>query len=210
MPLVESCCESIADVLLSVRAGADRIELCADLASGGQTPTPDLIREACRVFSGQVMVLVRPRSGDFVYSPEEIDITVGQIGESLRAGAAGVVVGCLDRAGRVHRDQLQTLVAAAGGAPVTFHKAFDEAADLMAAYRECKDLDVTRILTSGGRKTALEGASVLGALAAMAGPTILAGGGVRADHAIALIKQTGVSEIHARASAIDALMDALG
>ena len=208
MPLVESCCESIADVLLSHRAGAHRIELCSDLASGGQTPTTGLIREACGIFHGKVMVLVRPRGGGFVYTQKEMAQTVRQVEESLDAGAAGEVVGCLDEAGRVDRAKLKMLVQAAGGAPVTFHKAFDETADLPASYRDCADLGVARILTSGGRGSALEGTDILAKLVALSGPTILVGGGVRADHIRALLQRTGAHEVHARASAIPALMDA--
>ncbi|MFT4605094.1 MAG: copper homeostasis protein CutC [Rhodothermales bacterium] len=210
MTLVESCCESMADVLLSERAGANRIELCADLASGGQTPEADLIREACSVFSGPVMVLVRPRSGGFVYTPDEIELTVRQIRESLAAGAFGVVVGCMDARGRVDRAQLKILVQAADGEPVTFHKAFDEAADHEEAYLDCADLGVARVLTSGGRKTALQGADVLARLQTMQGPTVLVGGGVRADHVEDLLRRTGARELHARASAIPALMAELG
>ncbi len=209
MALVESCCESISDVLLSQRAGAGRIELCADLASGGLTPTTDLIREACHVCSGGVMVLVRPRSGSFVYTAKEIEITVGQIRDCVEAGAAGVVVGCLDNSGRLDRDQLRVLVRAAGGVPVTFHKAFDDAVDSVQAYRDCADMGVARILTSGGGGSALEGIDALARLVAMSGPTIVVGGGVRADHVKELVQRTGAREVHARASAIPAIMAVL-
>lgn len=209
MALVESCCESISDVLSSREAGAHRIELCIDLASGGQTPSPELVRGACDAFPGPVMVLVRPRDGDFVYTPEEIEQTVRQIERSVEAGAAGVVVGCLDSRGRVNTSQLRTLIRAAGGLPVTFHKAFDEVADLNSAFADCAELGVARILTSGGQESAVEGVEALAALVAMTGPTILVGGGVRADHIEALLQRTGAEEVHARASAIPALMAAL-
>jgi len=117
----------------------------------------------------------------------------------------------LDHRNRIDHTAMEELMKAANGLPVTFHRAFDLLADHVGGMRALQEAGVARILTSGGPGTAWEGLSTLKSLvgAACGGLQIMAGGGVRAPHVAELIRETGVCEIHARASAIPAIIDAL-
>ncbi len=210
-PLVEACVTSEAEALGASRAGADRLELCRDLDAGGLTPGVGLLK-AVRARTGiPVFVMVRPDRGGFRATPGQVANMVDEIELTVREGAPGVVLGVLDLHGRVDREALRELVAAASGVPVTFHRAFDEAPDPMVALEAVQRAGVSRILTSGGGGTAWEGRSTLRELVRAAGDevTILAGGRVRADHVVRLVEVTGVREVHARASAIPGMMAAL-
>lgn len=212
--LVEGCCESVAEVLLCAHAGAHRIELCRDLHSGGLTPQEHMVKEAASATHLPVWVLIRPRPGDFVYDDAEVAEMCRAIEEMDRAGATGVVVGLLDRAGEVNERQLSQLGAAAGRLGLAFHKAFDETADPVRAAEVCGRHSVQRILTSGAARTAWEGRHLLKQLVSRAErdpswPRIMAGGGVRADHVEALVAETGLGEVHARAAAVPDLVRTL-
>ena len=198
--LVEACVESLADAQAAARGGADRLELCADLAVGGTTPSVDLIRAVkARVFI-PVFVMARPRGGSFVYSTDEIEQTHRDIETVIGAGADGVVVGALTPSSEIDVPTLRGFVARAGGVPVTFHRAFDQAVDPARSLDTLVDAGVQRVLTAGGRGTALEGSATLASLVERAGDriVILAGGKVRGPNARELITRTGVRELHAR------------
>ena len=212
--LVEGCVESLADAQAAARGGADRLELCADLAVGGTTPSADLVRAVkARVFI-PVFVMARPRGGSFAYDAGEIEQTHRDIETVIAAGADGVVVGALTPANEIDVPTLRAFVARAGSVPVTFHRAFDEVADPLRALETLVDAGVQRVLTAGGRGTALEGADVLRSLVERAGGriVILAGGKVRGHNAREIIARTGVHELHARcetnASQIAEIVDA--
>jgi copper homeostasis protein len=198
--LVEGCVESLADAQAAARGGADRLELCADLAVGGTTPSVELIRAVKgRVFI-PVFVMVRPRAGSFVYDDAEIEATLRNIDHVTAAGADGVVVGALTPAGEIDVPALRRFVARAPGVPVTFHRAFDHVAEPARALETLIDAGVQRVLTGGGMGTALEGTGVLASLVAQAGDRIvvLAGGKVRGNNAREIIERSGVREVHAR------------
>ena len=207
--LVEACCESVADAVLAESGGADRIELCEDLAVGGCSPRPALLEEVLAAVTLPVMVMVRPRPGGFVYSTREQDRIIKEAAALVGSGASGIVVGALRPDGGLDEGLLRSVVEAASGLPVTCHKAFDEARDLMEALDSCRSCGIARVLTSGGAARALEGRRVLAALRRSGGPVILAGGGVRADHVRSLVEETGVAEVHARAEAVPGLVTAL-
>jgi copper homeostasis protein len=198
--LVEGCVESLADAQAAARGGADRLELCADLSVGGTTPAADLIRAVkARVFI-PVFVMVRPRGGSFVYDVAEVEQTHRDIDAVIAAGADGVVVGALTPATEIDVPLLRGFVERAGNIPVTFHRAFDELADPSRGLETLIAAGVQRVLTAGGRGTALDGAETLKSLVAQAGDRIvvLAGGKVRGHNAREIIARTGVRELHAR------------
>lgn len=207
MTLVEICVDDLAGVLVAESAGADRVELCANLAEGGTTPSLGLIvrvLESVRTLGVQVMI--RPRGGDFVHSASELSVMLADVRavRDLAAQAAvpvGLVCGVLTEAGGVDIPAMRELVAAAEEVPVTFHKAFDATSDLFAAHAVLTELGIVRILTSGGAATALLGAPVLRELVTREphGPVILAGGSVRAQNAARIVAATGVREVHLRA-----------
>jgi copper homeostasis protein len=196
--LVEAAVESLDAALAAADGGAHRIELCADLAQGGTTPSEQLLRDATSRLSIPIFVLVRPRPGDFVYTNAEHHVMLGQIGQAKRAGAAGIVTGALTA--REEIDQLRTaeLIVAARPLPVTFHRAFDACRDLSASLEQLIALGVDRLLTSGGAATAAEGAEQIRAVVAQAKGRIgiLPGGGITPETAARLIRETGVREVH--------------
>jgi len=207
--VVEICVDDLAGALVADRAGADRIELCADLLEGGTTPSAGTIRSVFRaVRHAGVQVIVRPRGGDFVHDEAELDVMCADL-EAIAALApecateVGVVLGALTPASRVDVAAMRRLLAAAGPLPVTFHKAIDATGDLPAAYEVLHGLGVRRVLTAGGPGTAAEGADVLAELvrrsAAPGAPEVLVGGGVRAAGVRSLLDATGASSVHLRA-----------
>ena len=198
--LLEVVVESVAAARAAERSGASRLELCVDLAHGGTTPPSSLAREVVAAVSVPVFVMIRPRPGDFLYSTSELDVMARQIDDALACGATGLVVGVLQADGRVDVARTRTLVAGAAGRPVTFHRAFDDTPDLECALTDLMDAGVSRVLTSGGAATALEGASRLAALVRQGGDriVILAGGGVRSHNVAAIVRTAGVREVHMR------------
>ncbi|MBK9129920.1 MAG: copper homeostasis protein CutC [Phycisphaerales bacterium] len=198
---VEIAVEDLAGARAAAAAGAHRIELCASLLTGGLTPSLGCLQVVRKSVAIEVACMIRPRGGDFVYSDDELEAMVRDIGHARDAGADGVVLGCLSAAGRIDRAGLQRLVAAAGRLPVTFHRAFDAIADPDAALGELADLGVARLLSSGGARTAEAGAEALTRLMARAGSTLIVmpGGGVRSHNAAAIVRATGAFEIHSGA-----------
>ena len=185
---------------VAARLGVDRIELCSALPVGGVTPSLALIeRAAATPGIPDVHVLVRPRPGGFHYEPGEVEMTIRDVRHALAAGATGVVVGGV-RDGRVDTDLVERSIEAAGGAPVTFHRAFDTLADPAAAIDTLVALGVCRILTSAGAASVADALPALARLVAAAHGRIeiMAGGGVRPG-SVEPIMRTGVPAVHASA-----------
>jgi copper homeostasis protein len=143
---------------------------------------------------------VRPRAGHFIYSAKEIETILEDIETARDLGAAGIVAGALTAQGGIAVAETRAFVQAAAGLPVTFHRAFDAVSDLWRALEELIEIGVNRILTSGAKPTALEGAGVIAELVDRAGKkiTIVAGGGVREGNVRELIDRTRVTEVHSR------------
>ena len=200
LTLVEAAVESLDSALAAERAGADRIELCNNLSVGGTTPDEGLLAEVAERTRLPVFVLIRPRAGGFVYSDDEFDQMVRDTELSGRLGIAGIVTGALTSDGRVDVERTRTLVKAAAGLSVTFHRALDSAVDLSAAIEEAIEAGASRVLTSGGVATAVEGVDFIAALVHQARERIIviAGGGIRDHNVRDVIARTGVQEVHAR------------
>ena len=197
-PLIEICCDSLASARAAQQGGADRVELCGPLDTGGTTPSAGLIEAVCSVVSIPVHVLIRARSGDFCYSADELRVMAADVALAGRLGAAGVVIGALDPNGRVDRPGMARLLDAAGPLSVTFHRAIDVSADPLELAAELVELGVARVLTSGGQPTASAGAQTIAAMVRKCGDrlVLLAGSGVSAENAAALVNATGVAELH--------------
>lgn len=199
--ILEICTETPAGLAAAQRGGAQRVELCSALSEGGLTPSMALIRMACRMSSITTHVLVRPRSGDFLYSTEEQALILKDIEIAVNEGAAGVVVGGLTSEGDVDMDFLRCCVAAASGASVTFHRAFDLCREPFRALNEIIDCGCNRLLTSGQAPTAEAGIPLIAQLVECAGNhlSILPGCGVNPKNAKRILVETGAREIHASA-----------
>jgi copper homeostasis protein len=213
--LIEAAVESLDDALAAVEGGADRLELCANLADGGTTPSDDLIADVVEQVGIPVFVMIRPRGGSFVYSTTELDDMRRSIDRAHELNADGLVFGVLNSSNRIDTIRTQSLMDAAGDLSVTFHRAFDRVPDRVDALDMLVDLGVARLLTSGGAPTAVEGLSSLRELVEIAGNdiVILAGGGVRFQNVVEIVDETGVGEVHARcemqSDRIRAMRDAL-
>jgi copper homeostasis protein len=200
LTLVEAAVETLDSSLAAERAGADRIELCDNLSEGGTTPDGELVAAIVERIRLPVFVLIRPRAGDFVYSESEFDVMIRDIDLTRTMGIAGIVTGVLDANGGVDVKRTRSLVKAAGGLPVTFHRAIDSAADLPVALDDAIDAGVSRVLTSGGAPSAREGVEVIAALVKQSGGrvSIIAGGGIREQNVREVIARTGAHEVHGR------------
>lgn len=194
---VEICCNSRASAIAAREGGARRIELCRNLECGGLTPADADIEYCARVLGLRTHVLVRPREGDFVYSPAEVEEIVDTVRRCRQLGAAAVVVGFLTADGRIDVDLTRRAVEAADGMEVTFHRAFDEARqEPLEALRAIAASGCHRLLTSGQMPTAPEGAAVIRRLVGATGVKILAGSGVTPANVHRLVEETGVGEVH--------------
>jgi copper homeostasis protein len=199
-PILEAAVETVADARAAEAAGASRVELCVNLAAGGVTPPADLLRAVVERVSIPVFVMIRPRPGDFVYSEQEIILARRAVAMAVAGGASGIVLGVLRPDRSVDVERTHALIVAAGGLPATFHRAFDATRDLRESLERVAEAGVTRVLTSGGAATAVEGAVRLTSLVRQARGrlTVVAGGDVRAHNVVNLIAETGVREVHAR------------
>ncbi len=199
MPLLEIVAYSYASALAAQQGGADRIELCENTAEGGTTPGLGTI-EAVRELPGvKLHVMIRPRGGDFLYTDAEYKIMLRDIAVARQARADGVVFGLLRPDATVDLERTRRLVAAAKGMSVTFHRAFDWAAQPEAALEAIIAAGCHRVLTSGQAPDALTGAATLAKLVQQAGRrcTILAGGGINLGNIAEVIRRSSVSEVHA-------------
>jgi len=198
--ILEVCVDDLAGLEAAISGGADRIELCSALALGGLTPSAGLM-EVAATFDIPCNAMIRPRAGDFGYRDEEIDIMLADIEAARNAGLAGVVLGASLPDGRLDRMVLDTLVKAANGLDLTLHRAFDLVPAIPAAVEIAVKLGFSRILTSGGAKTAIEGmAGLKQAIDAAGGRiSVMPGSGISADNAAQFLK-LGVVEIHASCS----------
>jgi copper homeostasis protein len=196
---LEVCVTSVESAVAAERGGAARVELCSDLLEGGVTPSAGLVTRARERLRIGLHVLVRPRAGDFCYGPDELAVMEEDVRTAKRLGADGVVLGLLHPDGRVDVERTRRLVELARPLGVTFHRAFDMAADLPRGLEEVIAAGATRLLTSGGAPTAEAGAPTLAALVRAAGDrlVVMAGGGIRAHNARSIVERTGVAEVHA-------------
>lgn len=198
LPLIEICVEGIDGLLAAQAAGADRVELCASLIEGGITPSFGTVRTALELATIPFHVIVRPRGGDFLYSEAEYRSMLADVGALANTGVAGVVIGCLNADGTIDEQRMSQLVKAAGSLNVTCHRAFDMTRDPTEALETLIRCKVGRVLTSGQRDTALEGADLLADLVRQAGDRIiiLGCGALDPENIGKVRRKTGLSEMH--------------
>ncbi len=197
----------VPTALVAEAAGADRLELCADLGQGGTTPSLGAVEIALRSLrTAGVRIMVRPRGGDFRVGELEEQVMLADIA-AIRALpnphglALGVVVGAVTDGAELDLAVLRRLIEAAGPLPVTVHKAFDEVPDQFTALEQIIELGADAVLTSGAARTALDGAARLAALRQRAGDRlrVIAAGGIRSHNVRLVLAQTGAQEVHLRA-----------
>jgi len=195
---LEVCVDSITSALAAQDGGADRLELCSSLSDGGLTPSAGMIEVTRKHLRIAINAMVRPRSGDFLYSDQELEIMQRDIEVAKSLGANGVVFGVLTAAGQVDLERNSQLVEAARPLSVTFHRAFDLVADPSAALEDLISLGIDRVLTSGLEATAMQGIATITALIRQAAGRIIVmpGSGVSESTIAELRRLTGASEFH--------------
>jgi copper homeostasis protein len=197
--LLEICVDSVESAAASERGGADRVELCAGLPEGGTTPSAGMIAAVRKKIAIGLNVMVRPRGGDFCYSTDEFGIMQRDILIARQLGANGVVFGILNTDGKVDSGRMRHLVDMARPLKVTCHRAFDMARDLEEALEDLAEVGVDRLLTSGGKKSAVDAMPTLKQLVQQAHGrlSVMACGELSIANVKAVIAYSKISEVHA-------------
>jgi copper homeostasis protein len=196
--LVEIATSDFATTAAAVEGGAHRIELCANLAEGGVTPSQGTIRQCREKFSVLLFPIIRPRGGDFLYTDDEFLIMLQDVQFCRQAGCDGVVIGLLLADGNIDVRRTAALAEAAYPMGVTFHRAFDRCRDPFEALEQLISIGCERILTSGQQPAAPDGVELIAALNKAADDrlVIMPGSGVRKDNVKELADKTGCTEFH--------------
>ncbi len=199
--LLEIAAFNIESALIASQAGADRVELCSELAAGGLTPSIETMTKVRQRLSCPFFVMIRPEPGGFVYGNEAFAKMQDELLAAKKCGADGFVFGILKKDGTVDEAANKTLVALADGLPCTFHRAFDAIQDKPAALETLISCGFQRLLTSGGVGNAADYCDALRQLIVQAGNriVIMPGGGVRLNNIDVIRKRTGASEYHSAA-----------
>lgn len=194
---LELCAASIEAIKLAKELNFDRIELCQNLEQGGMTPSPGFIEYAL-AYGLETHVLIRPRSGGFRYTDEEVEIILRDVMECKSIGAHGVVVGVLDQSDQICRRSLELILNKAEGMEVTFHRAFDDTYEFEKSLDVLIDLGVTRVLSAGLARNVEMGLPVLKGMCDYANGRIeiMTGGGVNVNNIIKLKDEVRPSAIH--------------
>lgn len=195
----EVCANSVESCLAAQNGRANRVELCAGIPEGGTTPSYGDIIVAREVLTKtKLHVIIRPRGGDFLYSPIEQRIMLKDIDNARQLEADGVVFGCLTAEGDVDIPLMKQLMEVAQGMSVTFHRAFDVCRNPQKALEDIINLGCDRILTSGQMPTAEQGIPLLKELQQQAAGriTLLAGCGVNENNIAHIARETGIHEFH--------------
>ncbi len=182
----------------AVRGGADRIELCSAIAEGGLTPSFGHMKKCREKFGLPIFPIIRPRSGDFLYTDEEFELMLTDVKLCEELGCNGVVTGFLLKDGSIDRKRIETVVQAAYPMEVTFHRAFDRCKDPFVAMEELIEAGCKRILTSGQKLKAPEGLDLIRQLVVAAGERIIImpGSGLNPMNIQQVAEVTGATEFH--------------
>ena len=198
---LEVCIDSVESALAAEAAGADRLELCDNLIEGGTTPSLGMVRAVRRHSSLDIMAMVRPRGGDFLYDRFEIESMIDDIRTFRDLGIRGVVTGILSPGGGVDRAAMRQVMGEVGELEVTFHRAFDMVEDPVKALEHLIELGVSRILTSGHEANAFDGRNLIAELVEQSRNriSIMAGAGINKHNVREIVSHTGIREVHVSA-----------
>ena len=196
--IIEIATSDFTTTQSAVNGGADRIELCANLAEGGTTPSYGTIKQCRESFSVSLYPIVRPRGGDFLYTDDEFEIMLQDVKLCKQLVCDGVVIGLLNRDGTIDIKRTSALIEAAYPLGVTFHRAFDRCIDPFTALEQLIEIGCERILTSGQKPSVVDGVDLVAELNKKAADRIIImpGSGVRKENIKMLAAKTGCTEFH--------------
>jgi copper homeostasis protein len=200
--ILEICVDNWQSAVNAQDGGADRIELCSALSEDGLTPSLGFAKLCVEVLSIPIFAMIRPRSGDFHYSKEELHIMIEDIQQMKAIGVHGIVVGILQKDKQIDEIAMRRMINAAKPLPVTFHRAFDYTPDPYDALNTLMNLQIERVLTSGQEPKAIEGVDLLSELITQSSGRIIImpGSGVKSAN-IRKLMNTGANEYHGSARA---------
>lgn len=202
--LLEICVGSWQSAMAAQIGGADRIELCDNLAEGGTTPSHGMLLQCKKSLQIPFFPIIRPRGGDFMFSAEEFEIMKEDVAISKELGCQGIVIGILRKDGHIDSERCAQLVDIAGGLEITFHRAFDRCSDLERGLEDIIKLGCHRVLTSGAKENAFEGLAVLKSLVIQAGSriSIMPGSGINEQNLAQIAHETAAIEFHTTAKSL--------
>jgi copper homeostasis protein len=198
---IEIACFNLESAIFAQKAGADRVELCANISVGGTTPLIEIIQQARKNITIDIYVMIRPRGGNFVYSEVELDQMKSEIENIKQLGVNGFVFGILNEDNTINIEQNKALVELAKPFPCSFHRAFDAVSNFEQALEAVISSGFSTILTSGTFSNVMEGKEVLKKLVIQAKNRIeiMPGGGLRSTNISELNKIVGANWYHSSA-----------
>ena len=198
---IEIACFNLESTLIAQKAGADRVELCADMSVGGTTPTIEIIKQAREHLTIDLYVMIRPRGGNFVYSDIEFQQMKLEIETIKKLGVNGFVFGILNEDKAINIEQNKALVEFAAPFSCTFHRAFDEVLNVEKALEDVISCGFSTILTSGTFPNVMEGKEILKQLVNQANNRIkiMPGGGLRSTNISELNEMVNANWYHSSA-----------
>jgi len=206
---LEICVYNIPSILMAIEGGANRIELCASMTEGGITPSKSIIEIAQEIANKNnhpldVMVMIRPRGGDFLYDKWEFEQMLKDIELCKEIGVTGVVFGVLTKQGDIDKERNNILLQATQGMQTCFHRAIDMTKDYVKATEDIVELGFTRILTSGAENNAIDGIENIQKIVSLFGNNIeiMAGSGVRPNNIAQIYDKAKVKAFHFSAKKI--------
>ena len=195
--MIECCANSITSALIGIKAGANRIELCADLQNGGITPKYSDIEKLRNLTNINLHVLILPIANKFIYSKEDLKKIIKDIEFCKKIGVEGVVIGAINEDRSIDITKTKKMVDVARPMKVTFHRAFDTCLDLENNLEDIIKTGCDYLLTSGQYSDVNKGLKNIAQLIKISKKriTILAGGGVNHKN-IHELYEAGVRQFH--------------
>ena len=195
--ILEVCANSYESAINAEKGGAHRIELCENLSVGGLTPNFELAKKVINELNIPVFILIRPRGGNFIYSNEEFEQIKKDIILFKKIGCKGIVSGILTKNKKLDINKTKELIKLSRPLEFTFHRAFDEVLNPINVLHQLIKLRADRILTSGQKKTAIDGIELIKKLINISNNTIkiMPGSGINSTN-ILEINKLNINEIH--------------
>ncbi|KOC63686.1 Copper homeostasis protein cutC like protein [Habropoda laboriosa] len=198
---MEICIDSVESARNAIEGGANRLEVCSALSEGGLTPSFGFLKKIKRLSTVPIYAMLRARSGNFVYTIDEMEIMLEDLKIFKNLGVDGFVFGALTSENQIHVEFCKEVLSVALPLPVTFHRAFDEVDDPLESLKILIDLGFVRVLTSGQKDTAEDGLELIKELVREADGriTVMPGSGITKENILKIKSASGAKEFHASA-----------